>query len=112
MEKLIQQAVEFAGRLDVTVQNIDRLEENTHGLAAAATRMDQAIRELGIDPQRDGIMEPISHSQACETAERLYHALIKQAKQHESHTTFRLAQAVNRAWAELTVSNGAMIPDR
>ena len=36
----------------------------------------------------------------AETAERLYRQLIEQAK---DHTTIRLAQAMNRAWAELTV---------
>ena len=107
MGKLIQRAAEFTGQLDATVRNIDMLGEgDTHGLPAAAARMDQAMLELGIDLRQNGIEEPISHSQACETAERLYHALVKQAKKHENHTTFRLAQAVNLAWAELTVSDG------
>lgn len=69
------QVVEFAGQLNVTLQNISEEE----------------------------VLEPISHEEACETAERLYRQLIEQAK---DHTTIRLAQAMNRAWAELTVVEG------
>ena len=61
------QVVEFAGQLNVTLQNISE-DENTHGLTEAYNRQ-----------------------------------LIEQAK---DHTTIRLAQAMNRAWAELTVVEG------
>lgn len=41
MGKLIQRAAEFTGQLDATVRNIDMLGEgDTHGLPAAAARMD------------------------------------------------------------------------
>ena len=89
------QVVEFAGQLNVTLQNISE-DENTHGLAEAYNRLAQVMRE-------EEVLEPISHEEACETAERLYHQLIEQAK---DHTTIRLAQAMNRAWAELTVVEG------
>ena len=94
------QVVEFAGQLNVTLQNISE-DENTHGLAEAYNRLAQVMDELCI-PMREE-EEPISHEEACETAERLYRQLIEQAK---DHTTIRLAQAMNRAWAELTVVEG------
>lgn len=56
-----------------------------------------------IPMREEEVLEPISHEEACETAERLYRQLIEQAK---DHTTIRLAQAMNRAWAELTVVEG------
>lgn len=87
------QVVEFAGQLNVTLQNISE-DENTHGLTEAYNRLAQVMEE---------VLEPISHEEACETAERLYRQLIEQAK---DHTTIRLAQAMNRAWAELTVVEG------
>ena len=87
------QVVEFAGQLNVTLQNISE-DENTHGLA---------MNELCIPMREEEVLEPISHEEACETAERLYRQLIEQAK---DHTTIRLAQAMNRAWAELTVVEG------
>ena len=90
------QVVEFAGQLNVTLQNVSE-DENTHGLAEAYNRLAQVMDELCI-PMREE-EEPISHEEACETAERLYRQLIEQAK---DHTTIRLAQAMNRAWAELT----------
>lgn len=78
------QVVEFAGQLNVTLQNISE-------------------DELCIPMREEEVLEPISHEEACETAERLYRQLIEQAK---DHTTIRLAQAMNRAWAELTVVEG------
>ena len=94
------QVVEFAVQLNVTLQNISE-DENTHGLAEAYNRLAQVMDEL-CNPMREE-EEPISHEEACETAERLYRQLIEQAK---DHTTIRLAQAMNRAWAELTVVEG------
>lgn len=96
------QVVEFAGQLNVTLQNISE-DENTHGLAEAYSRLAQVIDELCIPMREEEVLEPISHEEACETAERLYRQLIEQAK---DHTTIRLAQAMNRAWAELTVVEG------
>ena len=63
----------------------------------------QVMDELCIPMREEEVLEPISHEEACETAERLYRQLIEQAK---DHTTIRLAQAMNRAWAELTVVEG------
>ena len=88
------QVVEFAGQLNVTLQNISEDENN---------RLAQVIDELCIPMREEEVLEPISHEEACETAERLYRQLIEQAK---DHTTIRLAQAMNRAWAELTVVEG------
>lgn len=96
------QVVEFAGQLNVTLQNISE-DENTHGLTEAYNRLAQVIDELCIPMREEEVLEPISYEEACETAERLYHQLIEQAK---DHTTIRLAQAMNRAWAELTVVEG------
>ena len=96
------QVVEFAGQLNVTLQNISE-DENTHGLTEAYNRLAQVIDELCIPMREEEVLEPISHEEACETAERLYRQLIEQAK---DHTTIRLAQAMNRAWAELTVVEG------
>ena len=96
------QVVEFAGQLNVTLQNISE-DENTHGLAEAYNRLAQVMDELCIPMREEEVLEPISHEEACETAERLYRQLIEQAK---DHTTIRLAQAMNRAWAELTVVEG------
>lgn len=99
------QVVEFAGQLNVTLQNISE-DENTHGLAEAYNRLAQVMDELCIPMREEEVlepMEPINHEEACETAERLYRQLIEQAK---DHTTIRLAQAMNRAWAELTVVEG------
>ena len=75
----------------------------THGLAEAYNRLAQVMDELCIPMREEEVLEPISHEEACETAERLYRQLIEQAK---DHTTIRLAQAMNRAWAELTVVEG------
>lgn len=66
-------------------------------------RLAQVMDELCIPMREEEVLEPISHEEACETAERLYRQLIEQAK---DHTTIRLAQAMNRAWAELTVVEG------
>lgn len=88
------QVVEFAGQLNVTLQNISE-DENTHGLAEAYNRLAQVMDELCIPMREEEVLEPISHEEACETAERLYRQLIEQAK---DHTTIRLAQAMNRAW--------------
>lgn len=84
------------------LQNISE-DENTHGLTEAYNRLAQVIDELCIPMREEEVLEPISHEEACETAERLYRQLIEQAK---DHTTIRLAQAMNRAWAELTVVEG------
>lgn len=73
------------------------------GLAEAYNRLAQVMDELCIPMREEEVLEPISHEEACETAERLYRQLIEQAK---DHTTIRLAQAMNRAWAELTVVEG------
>lgn len=96
------QVVEFAGQLNVTLQNISE-DESTHGLAEAYNRLVQVMDELCIPMREEEVLEPISHEEACETAGRLYRQLIEQAK---DHTTIRLAQAMNRAWAELTVVEG------
>lgn len=96
------QVVEFAGQLNVTLQNISE-DENTHGLTEAYNRLAQVMDELCIPMREEEVLEPISHEEVCETAERLYRQLIEQAK---DHTTIRLAQAMNRAWAELTVVEG------
>lgn len=96
------QVVEFAGQLNVTLQNISE-DENTHGLTEAYNRLAQVMDELCIPMREEEVLEPISHEEACETAERFYRQLIEQAK---DHTTIRLAQAMNRAWAELTVVEG------
>lgn len=69
----------------------------------SVNRLAQVMDELCIPMREEEVLEPISHEEACETAERLYRQLIEQAK---DHTTIRLAQAMNRAWAELTVVEG------
>lgn len=84
------QVVEFAGQLNVTLQNISE-DESTHGLAEAYNRLAQVMDELCIPMREEEVLEPISHEEACETAERLYRQLIEQAK---DHTTIRLAQAM------------------
>ena len=83
-----------------------RHEENNDGAGRGICRPTQrhpAEHKLCIPMREEEVLEPISHEEACETAERLYRQLIEQAK---DHTTIRLAQAMNRAWAELTVVEG------
>ncbi len=68
------QVVEFAGQLNVTLQNISE-DENTHGLAEAYNRLAQVMDELCIPMREEEVlepMEPVGHEEACETAERLY----------------------------------------
>lgn len=102
-QTLASQAVTFANQLDASTRQADMLDANTHGMQAAYERLAEAMEELGI-PMHGEPEEPISHEQASATAEHLYHGLISHAG--EDHMKIRLAQAMNRAWAELTVSEG------
>ena len=60
------QVVEFAGQLNVTLQNISE-DENTHGLAEAYNRLAQVMDELCIPMREEEVLEPISHEEACQT---------------------------------------------
>lgn len=79
------QVVEFAGQLNVTLQNISE-DENTHGLAEAYNRLAQVMDELCIPMREEEVLEPISHEEACETAERLYRQLIRASQGPYDHT--------------------------
>lgn len=57
------QVVEFAGQLNVTLQNISE-DENTHGLAEAYNRLAQVMDELCIPMREEEVLEPISHEEA------------------------------------------------
>lgn len=85
---IMQQAVKFAARLDRTTQMADMFADGLHGMPM----------------QDDPDIEPIGHDEACDTAETLYHELLKHAS--SGRMTLRFAQTMNRAWAELTVSDG------
>lgn len=67
-------------------------------------RAEKVMDEFGMPMQDDPDIEPIGHDEACDTAETLYHELLKHAS--SGHMTLRFAQTMNRAWAELTVSDG------
>ena len=101
---LVQQAVGFAARLDKTVQEADAFTGDLHGIPAAAVKLKEVMDEFDMPMPANPDIEPIDHDEACETAETLYHKLIKRAS--SGHVTLRFAQAMNRAWAELTVSEG------
>ena len=51
------QVVEFAGQLNVTLQNISE-DENTHGLAEAYNRLAQVMDELCIPMREEEVLEP------------------------------------------------------
>lgn len=102
---LVQQAVKFAARLDKTVQEADMFKTGElHGMPAAAARLKEVMDEFDMPMPANPDIEAIGHDEACETAETLYHKLLNRAS--SGHVTLRFAQAMNRAWAELTVSEG------
>lgn len=67
-------------------------------------RAEKVMDEFGMPMQDDPDIEPIGHDEACDTAETLYHELLKHVS--SGRMTLRFAQTMNRAWAELTVSDG------
>ena len=81
----------------------------TRGVNAAYAHMSRTMTELGIHiPQEAPLPQPGPGEYAA-TAENLYHDLIAgrpSAGSTDGHVLIRLAQAVNRAWAELTLANG------
>lgn len=101
---IMQQAVKFAARLDRTTQMADMFADGLHGMTAASDALKKVMDEFGMPMQDDPDIEPIGHDEACDTAETLYHELLKHAS--SGHLTLRFAQTMNRAWAELTVSDG------
>lgn len=105
METLTEQTVRFAGRLGAAVREADRFDTGTiRGMQAAYDRLRDTLGELGLEEDEDGLEEPVDRDQATATAERLYHGLVDAA--HGNHTLIRLAQTMNRVWAELTLSDG------
>ena len=72
-------------------------------MGRAATILLAVLGENGIDGTRTPTPagEPISQQEAEATAERLYRGLVDGA---DDHQRFRLAQAMNRAWAALTAN--------
>lgn len=101
---ILQQAVKFAARLDRTAQMADMFADGLHGMTAASDALKKVMDEFGMPMQDDPDIEPIGHDEACDTAETLYHELLKHAS--SGRMTLRFAQTMNRAWAELTVSDG------
>lgn len=101
---ILQQAVKFAARLDRTTQRADMFADGLHGMTAASDALKKVMDEFGMPMQDDPDIEPIGHDEACDTAETLYHELLKHASR--GRMTLRFAQTMNRAWAELTVSDG------
>lgn len=101
---IMQQAVKFAARLDRTTQMAAMFADGLHGMTAASDALKKVMDEFGMPMQDDPDIEPIGHDEACDTAETLYHELLKHAS--SGHMTLRFAQTMNRAWAELTVSDG------
>ena len=99
---IMQQAVKFAARLDRTAQMADMFADGLHGMTAASDALKKVMDEFGMPMQDDPDIEPIGHDEACDTAETLYHELLKHAS--SGRMTLRFAQTMNRAWAELTVS--------
>lgn len=97
---IMQQAVKFAARLDRTTQMADMFADGLHGMTAASDALKKVMDEFGMPMQDDPDIEPIGHDEACDTAETLYHELLKHAS--SGHMTLRFAQTMNRAWAELT----------
>ncbi len=105
METLMEQSVRFAGQIEAAISAADRFDgRGIRGMLAAHDRLRAAMEELGLEGTPDVMEEPIGREQAAITAERLYHGLVQGA--HGNHTFIRLAQSVNRAWAELTLSDG------
>lgn len=82
----------------------DMFADGLHGMTAASDALKKVMDEFGMPMQDDPDIEPIGHDEACDTAETLYHELLKHAS--SGHMTLRFAQTMNRAWAELTVSDG------
>lgn len=103
---IMQQAVKFAARLDRTAQMADMFADGLHGMTAASDALKKVMDEFGMPMQDDPDIEPIGHDEACDTAETLYHELLKHVS--SGRMTLRFAQTMNRAWAELTVSDGLM----
>lgn len=106
---IMQQAVKFAARLDRTTQMADmfadgHVRRRTARHDGRVRRAEKVMDEFGMPMQDDPDIEPIGHDEACDTAETLYHELLKHAS--SGHMTLRFAQTMNRAWAELTVSDG------
>ena len=92
---LMQQAVKFAARLDRTAQMADTFADGLHGMTAASDALKKVMDEFGIPMQDDPDIEPIGHDEACDTAETLYHELLKPAS--SGHMTLRFPQTLNRA---------------
>lgn len=82
----------------------DMFADGLHGMTAASDALKKVMDEFGMPMQDDPDIEPIGHDEACDTAETLYHELLKHAS--SGRMTLRFAQTMNRAWAELTVSDG------
>ncbi len=106
MDTAIGQFIEFSGRLDAAVKNADRIGKKTglSGMTSASNRMRQTLDELSIEARETPDGDGIGYEQACETAERLYRTLLERA--NENHMLIRLAQTMNRVWADLTLSEG------
>ena len=74
---IMQQAVKFAARLDRTTQMADMFADGLHGMTAASDALKKVMDEFGMPMQDDPDIEPIGHDEACDTAETLYHELLK-----------------------------------
>lgn len=109
--ELTDRTVNFATALAARARATDPLDGTgaTRGVNAAYAHMSRTMTELGIHiPQEAPLPQPGPGEYAA-TAENLYHDLIAgrpSAGSTDGHVLIRLAQAVNRAWAELTFANG------
>ena len=109
--ELTDRTVNFATALAARVRAADPLDGTgaMRGVNAAYAHMSRTMTELGIHiPQEVPLPQPGPGEYAA-TAENLYHDLIAgrpSAGSTDGHVLIRLAQAVNRAWAELTLANG------
>ena len=109
--ELTDRTVNFATALAARARTTDPLDGTgaTRGVNAAYAHMSRTMTELGIHiPQEAPLPQPGPGEYAA-TAENLYHDLIAgrpSAGSTDGHVLIRLAQAINRAWAELTLANG------
>lgn len=55
------------------------VRDGLHGMTAASDALKKVMDEFGMPMQDDPDIEPIGHDEACDTAETLYHELLKHA---------------------------------
>lgn len=100
----MQQAVKFAARLDRTTQMADMFADGLHGMTAASDALKKVMDEFGMPMQDDPDIEPIGHDEACDTAETLYHELLKHDTQIRPDHEPRVGGTHRQRWIDGSVA--------